>query len=216
MGDNLIVIKELSKRYGEIEVLHNINLAMKAGTIVGFVGRNGSGKTMLMKHICGLVHPSEGEIWICGKKLEKRGEISDNIGAIIENPGFLPEYSGFQNLKLLAMIQRKITDEKIREILKLVGLENVGKKHVGKYSLGMKQRLGIAQAIMENPDILILDEPMNGLDNEGVEEVRTLLISLKEKGKLIIIASHTREDIEFLCDEVYRMEKGKIEKFVLN
>lgn len=138
MSDNLIVIKELSKRYGEIEVLHNINLAMKAGTIVGFVGRNGSGKTMLMKHICGLVHPSEGEIWICGKKLEKRGEISDNIGAIIENPGFLPEYSGFQNLKLLAMIQRKITDEKIRETLKLVGLENAGKKHVGKYSLGMK------------------------------------------------------------------------------
>ncbi len=216
MSDNLIVIKELSKRYGEIEVLHNINLAMKAGTIVGFVGRNGSGKTMLMKHICGLVHPSEGEIWICGKKLEKRGEISDNIGAIIENPGFLPEYSGFQNLKLLAMIQRKITDEKIRETLKLVGLENAGKKHVGKYSLGMKQRLGIAQAIMENPDILILDEPMNGLDNEGVEEVRTLLISLKEKGKLIIIASHTREDIELLCDEVYRMEKGKIEEIVLN
>lgn len=216
MSDNLIVIKELSKRYGEIEVLHNINLAMKAGTIVGFVGRNGSGKTMLMKHICGLVHPSEGEIWICGKKLEKRGEISDNIGAIIENPGFLPEYSGFQNLKLLAMIQRKITDEKIRETLKLVGLENAGKKHVGKYSLGMKQRLGIAQAIMENPDILILDEPMNGLDNEGVEEVRTLLISLKEKGKLIIIASHMREDIELLCDEVYRMEKGKIEEIVLN
>ena len=212
----MIVIKELSKRYGEIEVLHNINLAMKAGTIVGFVGRNGSGKTMLMKHICGLVHPSEGEIWICGKKLEKRGEISDNIGAIIENPGFLPEYSGFQNLKLLAMIQRKITDEKIRETLKLVGLENAGKKHVGKYSLGMKQRLGIAQAIMENPDILILDEPMNGLDNEGVEEVRTLLISLKEKGKLIIIASHMREDIELLCDEVYRMEKGKIEEIVLN
>ena len=216
MSDNLIVIKELSKRYVEIEVLHNINLAMKAGTIVGFVGRNGSGKTMLMKHICGLVHPSEGEIWICGKKLEKRGEISDNIGAIIENPGFLPEYSGFQNLKLLAMIQRKITDEKIRETLKLVGLENAGKKHVGKYSLGMKQRLGIAQAIMENPDILILDEPMNGLDNEGVEEVRTLLISLKEKGKLIIIASHMREDIELLCDEVYRMEKGKIEEIVLN
>ena len=215
MRKELVTIKKLSKYYGDVEVLHDINLTMKSGSIVGFVGRNGSGKTMLMKHICGLVRPTEGEIWVCGKKLEKRGEIPENIGAIIENPGFLPEYSGFQNLKLLAMIQGKIKDQQIRDTLKLVGLEGAGKKHVGKYSLGMKQRLGIAQAIMEDPDILLLDEPMNGLDNEGVEEIRKLLISLKEKGKLIIIASHTREDIDLLCDEVYRMEKGCIESMIV-
>ena len=175
-----------------------------------YLGRNGSGKTMLMKMILGFVSPSSGSIKIEGKVLGKDISMPDRIGAIIENPGFLPEYSGFKNLKFLAMIHHKISNEEIREAMHIVGLDPDSKKHVGKYSLGMRQRLGIAQAIMEDPDILLLDEPLNGLDNEGVEEIRKVLLSLKEKGKLIILASHSKEDIQILCDTVFRMDHGKI------
>lgn len=145
-----------------------------------------------------------------GKVLGKDISMPDRIGAIIENPGFLPEYSGFKNLKFLAMIHHKISNEEIRNAMRIVGLDPDSKKHVGKYSLGMRQRLGIAQAIMEDPDILLLDEPLNGLDNEGVEEIRKVLLSLKEKEKLIILASHSKEDIQILCDTVFRMDHGKI------
>ena len=165
---------------------------------------------MLMKMILGFVSPSSGSIKIEGKILGKDISMPDRIGAIIENPGFLPEYSGFKNLKFLAMIHHKISNEEIRNAMRIVGLDPDSKKHVGKYSLGMRQRLGIAQAIMENPDILLLDEPLNGLDNEGVEEIRKVLLSLKEKGKLIILASHSKEDIQILCDTVFRMDHGKI------
>ena len=143
-----------------------------------------------------------------GKILGKDMDIPDNVGAIIETPGFLPEHTGFKNLKLLAMIRGKISDEKIRETISLVGLDPGSRKHVGNYSLGMRQRLGIAQALMEDPDILLLDEPMNGLDNEGVEEMRRLLLSLKNKGKLIVLASHSKEDIGLLCDVIYRFDRG--------
>ena len=152
--------------------------------------------------------PTKGTIKIENKELGKDMDIPDKVGVIIENPGFLPNYNCFKNLKFLAMIKNKIKDQQIRDTIKSVGLDPKSKKHVGKYSLGMRQRLGIAQAIMENPDILILDEPMNGLDNDGVQDMRKLFLKLKEEGKTILLASHNREDIEVLCDEVYMMDKG--------
>ena len=203
-----IEIKNVWKKIGKTEVLKDINLEFNGGKIYGLKGKNGSGKTMLMKMILGFVSPSSGSIKIEGKVLGK--DISMPLGIIIENPGFLPEYSGYYNLHLFALIQNKIKKEEIREAMRIVGLDPDSKKHVGKYSLGMRQRLGIAQAIMEDPDILLLDEPLNGLDNEGVEEIRKVLLSLKEKGKLIILASHSKEDIQILCDTVFRMDHGKI------
>ena len=202
----MLEIENLTKTFGTQTVISDISMTLVSGKIYGLVGRNGSGKTMLMKMILGFVSPSSGSIKIEGKVLGKDISMPDRIGAIIENPGFLPEYSGFKNLKFLAMIHHKISNEEIRDAMRIVGLDPDSKKHVGKYSLGMRQRLGIAQAIMEDPDILLLDEPLNGLDNEGVE----VLLSLKEKGKLIILASHSKEDIQILCDTVFRMDHGKI------
>lgn len=204
----IIEITNLCKSFKETKVLNDITIKIKKGNIIGIIGRNGSGKTVLFKCICGLVSPTKGTVKINNKILGKDMDIPDNIGAIIETPGFLPNYNGFKNLKFLAMIKNQISNEHIKDTIKLVGLNPDSKKHVGKYSLGMRQRLGIAQAIMENPDILILDEPMNGLDNEGVKDMRKLFLSLKEQGKTILLASHNKEDIEVLCDEVYMMDKG--------
>lgn len=205
-----IEIKNLTKRYGEAEVLSNINMKLESGKIYGLVGRNGSGKTMLMKHILGFVKATQGTILINGKAVGENDDMQENIGAIIENPGFLPEYSGFTNLKLLAMIQGKIKDEQIKDAIRLVGLDPESKKAVGKYSLGMRQRLGLAQALMENPDILLLDEPLSGLDNDGVQEMWKLFLKQKEDGKLIVLAIHSKEDIGTLCDEIFRFDKGKM------
>lgn len=205
---NMIEITNLCKSFKDTKVLNDITIKIKKGNIIGIIGRNGSGKTVLFKCICGLVSPTKGTVKINNKILGKNMDIPDNIGAIIETPGFLPNYNGFKNLKFLAMIKNQISNEHIKDTIKLVGLNPDSKKHVGKYSLGMRQRLGIAQAIMENPDILILDEPMNGLDNEGVKDMRKLFLSLKEQGKTILLASHNKEDIEVLCDEVYMMDKG--------
>ena len=206
----MISIENLNKQFKNQLVLNNINVKFSNGHIYGIIGRNGSGKTVLMKMILGFIKPTSGTIKVNGKQVGKEIDIPDDIGAIIETPGFLPEYSAFQNLKLMAMIRGKITSERIRETIKLVGLDPDSKKHVGKYSLGMRQRLGIAQAIMEDPQILLLDEPLNGLDNEGVEEMRNVLLKQKEQGKLIIIASHSKEDIDILCDEIFRFDHGKI------
>lgn len=205
---NMIEITNLCKSFKDTKVLNDITIKIKKGNIIGIIGRNGSGKTVLFKCICGLISPTKGTVKINNKILGKDIDIPNNIGAIIENPGFLPNYSGFKNLKFLAMIKNQINNEHIKDTIKLVGLNPDSKKHVGKYSLGMRQRLGIAQAIMENPDILILDEPMNGLDNEGVKDMRKLFLSLKEQGKTILLASHNKEDIEVLCEEVYMMDKG--------
>lgn len=200
------------KRFGEQTVLDHVSLSVTPGKIYGIIGRNGSGKTVLFKSICGFVLPDAGKILVRGKQVGKDVDIPQGIGIIIEHPGFLRDYSGFQNLKLLARLQKKITDEKIKESIRLVGLDPEDKKKVGKFSLGMRQRLGIAQAIMENPDILILDEPMNGLDKHGVEDMRKLLVQLKEEGTTILVASHNPLDIEILCDEVYEMDAGAITK----
>ena len=194
------------------QILININVEFEQGRIHGLVGRNGSGKTMLMKCICGFVKPTSGEVIIDGKYIGKDCDFPQNVGIIIETPGFIPYYSGYKNLKLLANLNKKINIVQIKKAMEQVGLDPDLKRHVRKYSLGMRQRLGLAQAIMENPDLLILDEPMNGLDKEGVNDMRKYLLNLKEKGKTILIASHSAEDIEILCDTVHEMDKGIISK----
>ena len=208
---NEIEIRNLTKSYGEQTVLKDVSVSFEKGKIHGLVGRNGSGKTVLFKCICGLMHPEEGVILVNGKRVGRDVDMPEDIGAIIEAPGFLPNYSGYKNLRFLANIRRKIGKEEILNVLKTVGLDPESRKHVGKYSLGMRQRLGIAQAIMEDPEILILDEPMNGLDNAGVQDIRALLLELKAQGKTILLASHNHEDIAALCDTVHEMDGGVLE-----
>ena len=205
---NIISVKNLSKDFGQERVLKSVTRDFEKGKIHGIVGRNGSGKTVLFKCICGLMHPEEGVILVNGKRVGRDVDMPEDIGAIIEAPGFLPNYSGYKNLRFLANIRRKIGKEEILNVLKTVGLDPESRKHVGKYSLGMRQRLGIAQAIMEDPEILILDEPMNGLDNAGVQDIRALLLELKAQGKTILLASHNHEDIAALCDTVHEMDGG--------
>jgi ABC-2 type transport system ATP-binding protein len=209
---NAITIKNLTKKFKESTVLDNISIEFEAGKVHGLIGRNGSGKTMLMKCICGIVPPTTGEIIVNEKRIGKDVDIPTNVGVIIETPGFIPNYSAYNNLKFLAVLNDKIGKDEIRNAIKSVGLNPDDKKHVGKFSLGMRQRLGLAQAIMENPDLLILDEPMNGLDKDGVADMRQYLLDLKAQGKTILIASHSAEDIDVLCDTVYEMDKGKLQK----
>ena len=209
--ENCIEVQNVVKRFRDQVVLKNVSISFKKGQIHGIVGRNGSGKTVLFKCICGLMHPEEGVILVNGKRVGRDVDMPEDIGAIIEAPGFLPNYSGYKNLRFLANIRRKIGKEEILNVLKTVGLDPESRKHVGKYSLGMRQRLGIAQAIMEDPEILILDEPMNGLDNAGVQDIRALLLKLKEQGKTILLASHNHEDIAALCDTVHEMDGGVLE-----
>lgn len=209
--ETCIEVQNVVKRFRDQVVLKNVSISFEKGQIHGIVGRNGSGKTVLFKCICGLMHPEEGVILVNGKRVGRDVDMPENIGAIIEAPGFLPNYSGYKNLRFLANIRRKIGKEEILNVLKTVGLDPESRKHVGKYSLGMRQRLGIAQAIMEDPEILILDEPMNGLDNAGVQDIRTLLLELKAQGKTILLASHNHEDIAALCDTVHEMDGGVLE-----
>ena len=206
--ENCIEVQNVVKRFRDQVVLKNVSISFEKGKIHGIVGRNGSGKTVLFKCICGLMHPEEGVILVNGKRVRRDVDMPEDIGAIIEAPGFLPNYSGYKNLRFLANIRRKIGKEEILNVLKTVGLDPESRKHVGKYSLGMRQRLGIAQAIMEDPEILILDEPMNGLDNAGVQDIRALLLELKAQGKTILLASHNHEDIAALCDTVHEMDGG--------
>ena len=206
--ETCIEVQNVVKRFRDQVVLKNVSISFEKGQIHGIVGRNGSGKTVLFKCICGLMHPEEGVILVNGKRVGRDVDMPEDIGAIIEAPGFLPNYSGYKNLRFLANIRRKIGKEEILNVLKTVGLDPESSKHVGKYSLGMRQRLGIAQAIMEDPEILILDEPMNGLDNAGVQDIRALLLELKAQGKTILLASHNHEDIAALCDTVHEMDGG--------
>lgn len=206
--ETCIEVQNVVKRFRDQVVLKNVSISFEKGKIHGIVGRNGSGKTVLFKCICGLMHPEEGVILVNGKRVGRDVDMPEDIGAIIEAPGFLPNYSGYKNLRFLANIRRKIGKEEILNVLETVGLDPESRKHVGKYSLGMRQRLGIAQAIMEDPEILILDEPMNGLDNAGVQDIRALLLELKAQGKTILLASHNHEDIAALCDTVHEMDGG--------
>lgn len=205
-----IEIKNVSLSIKNNAILKNVTVAFEKGKIHGLIGRNGSGKTMLMKCICGFVEPIQGTIHVAGKQVGKDCDFPENVGMIIETPGFIPYYSGYKNLKLLADLNKKIGKEQIKDAMRQVGLDPELKRHVRKYSLGMRQRLGLAQAIMESPDLLILDEPMNGLDKDGVADMRNYLLDLKAQGKTILIASHSAEDIEVLCDTVCEMDKGTL------
>ena len=206
----MIIIENATKKFGTQTVLNNVSLTLEDGKIYGFVGQNGCGKTVLFKSICGFIYLDRGTITVDGKVIGKDIDIIKDAGIIIESQGFLPNYSAFKNLKFLTMIKDNIGDEQIKSTLISVGLDPESKKVVGKFSLGMRQRLGIAQAIMENPHILILDEPMNGLDKRGVEDIRKILMDLKKKGKLILLASHNPLDIDILCDCVYELDAGTI------
>lgn len=210
--DNIITVKNVDLTIGKTEILKNINAEFERGKIHGLIGRNGSGKTMLMKCVCGFVRPTSGEITVDGKRIGRDRDFPENVGIIIETPGFIPYYSGLKNLKLLADLRGKISKDTVRKTMEQVGLDPNLKRHVRKYSLGMRQRLGLAQAIMEDPDLLILDEPMNSLDKDGVKDMRQYLLDLKSKGKTILIASHSAEDIDVLCDTVCEMDKGRLEQ----
>ena len=205
----MIEVKNVSVIIGKNRILQDISVTFEKGKIHGLIGRNGSGKTVLMKCICGFMKPTSGAVFVEGKQIGKDVDFVPDAGVIIETPGFVPFYSGIRNLQILAALNHKIGNEEIREAMRTVGLDPGLKRHVKKYSLGMRQRLGIAQAIMENPKLLILDEPFNGLDKEGVEQMRNYFLKLKEQGVTILLTSHTSEDIRLLCDTVMEMEKGR-------
>ena len=205
---NIISVKNLSKDFGQERVLKSVTRDFEKGRIHGIVGNNGSGKTVLMKCICGFLIPTEGEVIVNGKRVGKDVDFPPGLGLIIETPGFLPNMTGVKNLEILASLNKKIGLREIAAAIRRVGLDPLMKKPVGKYSLGMRQRLGIAQAIMENPSLLILDEPLNGLDKHGVREMRQLIKGLKEQGKTILLASHNQGDIDELCDTVCEMDAG--------
>ena len=207
-----IKIENLHKSFGKEERLHGINREFEAGRIHGIVGNNGSGKTVMMKCICGFLRPDEGCVLINGKEVGKDMDFPDDMGIIIETPGFLPGATGLKNLKILASLKGIADEKRIVETIERVGLDPGLKKNVSKYSLGMRQRLGIAQAIMENPSFLILDEPFNGLDKHGVAQIRNLIKELRAEGKTIILASHNQADIDELCDTVCEMDDGYMEE----
>lgn len=198
----------ISKSFGKQVILDHLSIDFEKGKIYGITGRNGSGKTVFLKILCGLMSPNQGTVRVDGKTIGKDMDFPESVGAIIESPGFLPYWSGYKNLTYLASLRNRIGAAEISDAMKLVGLDPKDKKPVGKYSLGMKQRLGIAQAIMENPQLLILDEPMNGLDADSVSHMRILLKDMRNSGKTIILASHMREDLAVLCDELYELNEG--------
>lgn len=206
MADKMIEVKNAVKRFSDTVALDHVNVSFERGKIHGVIGRNGSGKTVLFKCICGFMELTEGDIYVDGRKVKPAAP--QQIGVIIEDPGFIGSMNGMKNLQLLAGIRGNITRERIREVIQMVGLNPDDKKHVSKYSLGMRHRLGIAQAIMENPPLLVLDEPMNGLDKHGVLEIRQVLRDLRDQGTTIVLSSHYVEDIEALCDTVCEMDHG--------
>ncbi len=206
----MIELRDVCKQFGTTQVLININASFDDGKIHGLIGRNGSGKTVLLKCICGLIRPTSGSIVISGKQIGKDIEMPESFAALIENPGFLPNYSGEANLSFLMSVNTPVVREKIRHVLRQVGLENDRKKHVGKYSLGMRQKLGIAQVIMEDPMLMIFDEPMNGLDKKSVSETRELFKQLRDRKRTILLASHNAQDIDELCDSVYEVDAGRM------
>ena len=208
MKDKNIKVKDVCKYFGKTQVLDHVNMECRQGEITGIIGRNGAGKTVLFKIICGLLSLDSGEILINGIKRERQADVLPSVGIIIEEPAFLKNYSGIKNLEYLYTINNKNNRRYLESNMEKVGLDPKSKKHVGKYSMGMRQRLAIAQSIMEEPEFLILDEPFNGLDSHGVNEMRELFLELKKRGKVILIASHNSEDINILCDNVYSMESG--------
>lgn len=205
-----IVVNEVSKSIYGVPIINSVSMTLVSGNVYGFQGINGSGKTMLMRLICGLIYPTKGEIVIDGKRLGKEITFPQSVGLLLENPAFLDSYTGFENLEMLASIKNIITREEIHKAITSVGLDPLDKRKYKKFSLGMKQRLGIAAAIMEKPDILILDEPTNSLDSSGVSLVKTIIAKERERGAIIILACHDLPVLQDVSDEIFLLEQGKI------
>ena len=207
-----LVVNNINKMIRGKLILSEVNLCLKSGKIYGFVGKNGSGKTMLFRALSGLMRIDSGSIVWEGKTLHKDFSVLPSLGIIIENVGLYPSFTGIQNLTYLANLTKRIGQEKIIHAITRVGLNPYDKRVYGKYSLGMKQRLAIAQAIMEEPDVIMLDEPTNALDETGVAEIRKIILEEKERGALILVASHNKEDIQVLADELYKVENGQVKR----
>ncbi len=205
-----IEIKNLTKKIGNNYILKNINITMESGKVYGIQGVNGSGKTMLMRSVIGLIHPTEGQVIVDGKVIGRDIEFPESIGFLIENPTFLPSYTGIKNLEMISSLREKCGKKEIEEILDEVGLKDAGNKKYKKYSLGMKQRLGIAAAVFEKPDIVILDEPTNALDSSGIEMVKNVIRKEKQRGALVIISCHDTDTLMEVSDEVYKISVGEI------
>ena len=207
-----IIVKELSKKFKKVTVLENINMKFESGKIYGIVGRNGSGKSVFLKILCSFYKPTTGEILFDNVNYNSNNNFPPSVRALIENPTFFPDLTGFENLKLLSSIQNKIGDEEIIKTLDQVNLLKEKDKKYSEYSLGMKQKLGIAQVLMENPDVMIFDELFNGIEEKTVEKIRNILLELKNQNKIIIVTSHIKEDIGVLSDEVYKFDCGRVER----
>ncbi len=205
-----LTIEKVSKEIKGQTLLNQVSLTLEKGKIYGLQGKNGSGKTLLLKAMCGLLIPTEGTVCVDGKILGKDTDFPESVGALIENPGFIQGYSAFKNLKMLADINHKISEQDILDILKEVGLEDCGKKKYRNFSLGMKQKLGIAAALMEKPKLILLDEPTNALDEKSVKVLRDILNKRKEEGALIVVASHDKEELELLADKIFMVEEGNV------
>lgn len=208
MNDLAVNVQHLTKRFGHETVLQDVSLSLEQGNIHGIIGRNGSGKTVLMKCICGFLRPTSGTVQVLGKRIGTDCDFAPRTGMLIETPGFLPHETGLNNLLWLSKLGKHTSSQQVKALIQLVGLDASLHKPVSQYSLGMRQRLGLAQALLDEPDLLILDEPMNGLDKRGVHSIRELLLSLKAQGKTIILASHFAQDIDELCDTVCEMDQG--------
>ena len=208
--NDYIQLTNISKTFGKQTVLQPLTMGFEEGMIHGIIGRNGSGKTVLMKMILGILQPTTGTVIVGDKRIGKDVDFPESAGAIIETIEFIPYMSAYQNLADIAAMRGNLSKTQIKEVLEMVGLGNVGRKHVSKFSMGMRQRLAIAQAVMESPKLLILDEPMNGMDEKGVEEMRRLILARKAAGTPIILSSHNIEDIRILCDQVYRIDAGVV------
>lgn len=209
-----IEVYEYEKVISSNKLLSNINMSLSSGNIYGFQGKNGSGKTMLMRAISGLILPTSGYVEVDGKRIGKDIDFPQDIGVLIENPGFIGSYSGFKNLKLLASLKNKVKDEQICKLMKQLALDPNDEKKYRKYSLGMKQKLGIIAAIMEEPEIIILDEPFNALDEKSCEIVNEMLFKIKANNKIIIIACHDKEELFKIADVVYVIENGEVKKTI--
>lgn len=206
MNNPAIIVDHVTKQFGSEVVLKDVSLTLEAGKIHGIIGRNGSGKTVLMKCICGFLQPTSGSVKVFDKAIGQDCDFAQDTGMLIETPGFLPHETGLNNLLWLARLGKGASKDRVRQLIEQVGLDPSLKKTVSQYSLGMRQRLGIAQTLLDDPDLMILDEPMNGLDKNGVRSIRDLLLSLKSQGKTILLASHFAQDIDELCDTVCEMD----------
>ena len=211
---DIISVSNMTKDYGEGRGIFGFDFSVREGEVFGLVGTNGSGKTMLMRAISGLILPTSGYVEVDGKRIGKDIDFPQDIGVLIENPGFIGSYSGFKNLKLLASLKNKVKDEQICKLMKQLALDPNDEKKYRKYSLGMKQKLGIIAAIMEEPEIIILDEPFNALDEKSCEIVNEMLFKIKANNKIIIIACHDKEELFKIADVVYVIENGEVKKTI--